>query len=106
MATNSVKVHIFGNTYSINGDASPEYILKLAEYINGKMEEVSANIANSNPAQVAILVALNLADEFFQLKKLKSGYESALEEKTKILISMLDEGLIGDVFAKSNIRFD
>jgi len=106
VATSSVKVSIFGHTYSINGDASPEYILNLAEYINKKMEEVSTNISNSNPSQVAILVALNLADEFFQLKKIKSGNETALEEKTKLLISMLDEGLIGDIFARSNIRYE
>ncbi len=106
METQSVKVNIFGHTYSINGDASPEYILNLADYINKKMEEVSIGISNSNPAQVAILVALNIADEYFQLKKIKTGNEAALEEKTKNLISMLDEGIIGDVFVKSNLRFE
>jgi cell division protein ZapA len=104
--TNNVKVSIFGNTYSINGDATPEYILGLAEYINNKMGEVSSGISNSNPTQVAILVALNVADEYFQLKKIMSGNDVALEEKTKLLISMLDEGLIGDIFARLNMQLD
>ena len=97
---NKVKVEIFGQTYTIKGDAPPEYILKLAEFVNKKMEEVSKNNINSNPTQIAILVALNIADEFHQLQELKTGMYSALEEKTEALISMLDEGLIGDIFSR------
>lgn len=98
METNKVKVSIFGNTYNIQGEATPEYILQLAEFVNDKMEEVNKNIANANLVQVAILTALNIADEYFQLKDMKVGISGMLEQKTRALISMLDEGLIGDVF--------
>ncbi len=98
METGKVKVNIYGQTYNIRGDAPPEYILELAEYVNGKMEEVSRNVTNTNSLQVAILVSLNIADEYFQLKKLNVGIEGVIEEKTKEIISMLDEGLIGDIF--------
>ncbi len=101
METSKVKVTIFGQTYTIRGDTEPEYILQLADYVNTKMSEVSAGIASSNSTHVAILVALNIADEYFQLKKLKSGSENALEEKTRNLISLLDDGLIGDSFSLS-----
>ena len=99
METSSVKVTIFGQTYTIKGDTDPGYMLELAEYVNSKMEEVSSGIASTNSVQVAILVALNIADECFQLKKLKSGNESAIEEKARTLISMLDEGLVGDILS-------
>lgn len=99
METSKVKVTIFGQTYTIKGDTAPEYILELAEYVNTKMEEVSSGIASTNSTHVAILVALNIADEYFQLKKLKSGSDNAMEEKTKNLISLLDEGLVGDIFS-------
>ncbi len=97
---NKVKVDIFGQTYTIRGDAPPEYILKLADYVNKKMEDVSNSNVSSNPTQIAILVALNIADEYHQLQELKTGAYSALEEKTEALISMLDEGLIGDIFSR------
>ncbi|OHD63540.1 MAG: hypothetical protein A2176_07070 [Spirochaetes bacterium RBG_13_51_14] len=100
MEGNRVKVTIFGQTYTINGDAPQEYILKLAEYLNDKMEEVKISSADAGPTQVAILAALNVADEYFQLKKLKTGADSEVERRTRALISMLDEGLIGDVFSK------
>jgi cell division protein ZapA len=98
--TNSVKVEIFGQTYTINGDASQEHIIGLADYINDKMVEISSGIVNNNPQQIAILAALNIADEYFQLRKIKAGSEEAVEEKAKMLVSMLDDGLIGDIIQK------
>ncbi len=100
MSGSRVKVTIFGQTYTINGDASPEYIKNLADYLNAKMEEVSGTIASSNPVQVAILAALNVADEYFQMKNMKSGIDVEVERRAKALISMLDEGLIGDYISR------
>ncbi len=98
---NKVKVTIYGHTYNIQGDASPEYILQLADYVNGKMEEVGSSFSSANPVQIAILAALNIADEYFQVRDMKVHLTADLESKTKALISMLDEGLIGDVFSRA-----
>jgi cell division protein ZapA len=95
-----VKVNIFGQTYTIKGEATSDYILELANYLNKKMAEVSANISKGTPTQVAILAALNIADEYFQVKDIKKWDESAIEEKTNKLIAMLDEGLIGDILSR------
>ena len=101
MEGNSVKVTIFGQTYTINGEAPREYISQIAEYLDGKMEEVRVNCSITNPTHVAILAALNVADEYFQLKNRKSGIDSEVERRALALISMLDEGLIGDVFSRT-----
>lgn len=93
-----VKVNIYGNEYSILGEAEPEYILKLAEYINNRMKEIGKTITNGNITQIAILTALNIADEYFQLQEKKGDITDEMEKKTSALISMLDEGLIGDIF--------
>jgi cell division protein ZapA len=103
---NKVKVTIFGQTYMIDGDAPREYIFSLAEYLNEKMEEVRVNSAITNPTQVAILAALNVTDEYFQLKRLKSGSDREVEKRTLALISMLDKGLIGDNFSISASTFN
>ncbi len=97
---NKVKVTIFGQEYTIRGDASPEHIQQLAEYIDGKMRDISSQASSSSPMQVAILMALNVVDEYFQLKNLKQGMDGAIEKKTMELISMLDEGIIGDIFSR------
>lgn len=99
MDIDKVRVNIYGQSYNISGEASPDYIHELAEYVSEKMEEVGSNISSANSLQVAILAALNIADEFFQLKKFNTGIDGAVEEKTREIISLLDEGLIGDIFA-------
>lgn len=94
-----VKVKIYGSEYSIKGDADPEYIQRLAEYLNNRMVETGKNLSSGNVLQIAILAALNIADEYFQLQGMKGDVSGELEQKAKALISMLEEGIIGDAFA-------
>lgn len=103
MKENRVKVQILGNTYNIQGEAQEDYILQLAEYVNDKMEEVRTGLATGNQLQVAILAALNIADEYYQMKAMKAHLTSDLERKANALITMLDEGLIGDIYSRADI---
>lgn len=98
MENSRITVEIFGNSYTIQGDASADYIKELADFVDKKMNDVSSGLSSANPTQVAILAALNIADEYFQLGKSSSNIECAIENKAQNLIAMLDEGLIGDVF--------
>lgn len=95
-----VKVNIFGSTYTIQGDAEPEYIGKLAKYVDGKMNEVSRSMGNCNILQAAILAALNIADEYYQLRDIDSSLDVNIVKKANALISMLEEGIIGDAYPK------
>jgi cell division protein ZapA len=99
MKSGTVKVSILGQSYNIKGDTSPEYILELTDYVNKKIEDISGNVTSGNALHIAILAALNIADEFFQNKRITDGIEGILEYKTKELITLLDEGIIGDKFS-------
>ena len=101
MDSGKVKVNILGQSYNIKGDTSPEYIMQLADYVNRKIDEIGANVSGRNQLQLAILVSLNIADEYFQMKKINHGIEGAVGIKTKEIISLLDDGLIGDTFSGS-----
>ena len=103
MDSGKVRVNIYGQSYNIKGDASSDYIQQLAEYVNGKMEDVSLNVNSSNSLQIAILAALNIADEYFQMRSMNTGIEGAVEDKAREVILLLDEGLIGDIFAGSEM---
>jgi cell division protein ZapA len=104
MEQSKVRVAIFGQTYTIKGDASPDYIEELAAYINDKMEDICGRSSTINPTQAAILAAMNIADEYFQLKNSGTPDSGIIEEKTRALISMLDQGLIGDIFARQGVQ--
>ena len=94
------EVTILGSSYSISGETDPEYVQRLAKFIDSKMRELAGSLPGASAQKLAILAALNIADEFFQYKELNNEDDLSrlYEMKTKKMISMLDEGLIGDIY--------
>src|SRR5271167_1643816 len=66
--TASVRVEIFDQAYNLRG-SDPEYILKLAEYVDSKMRAVAEATNTIDTVRLAVLAALNIADEYHLLKK-------------------------------------
>ncbi len=67
-ANGSVRVEIFDQVYNLRG-SDADYILKLAEYVDGKMRAVSQQTATVDSVRLAVLAALNIADEYHLLKR-------------------------------------
>ena len=63
---NVIKLTIYGTEYPIKGDTDVDYIKKVAGYIDQKMYEVERNTSAKSSLKVAILAALNIADELFR----------------------------------------
>ena len=85
----SVRVEIFDQAYNLRG-TDPEYILKLAEYVDSKMRAVAEQTHTVDSARLAVLAALNIADEYHLLKtKLDGGSDSS--ERARKLLNALDE---------------
>lgn len=68
-ALSDVRVQIFGSEYRIASDTDPEHIREVASYIDQKMREVASALALRTRSAVAILTAVNLADELFKIEK-------------------------------------
>lgn len=66
LQANNLKVQIFGAEYSIKGETDVEYMQKIAGYIDQKMHEVQKNTTTKSALKVAVLAALNIADELFR----------------------------------------
>jgi cell division protein ZapA len=71
-----VTVVIFGEKHVIRGEESPEHIEKIAREVDKKMHLISQRMPRLGVHQVAILAALNLADE---LAKLREEQESIMQ---------------------------
>lgn len=91
---NRATVSILGESYTIRGEAEPGYIAEVAELVDARMRELRAASPQIPKARLAVLAAINLADELLQARRGKEAFE--VERRTKQLISLLDEGLIGD----------
>lgn len=64
----SVRVVIFGSEYSLMGDVDGETTRQVARYVNAKMAEVHETTASRDNMKIAVLSALNIAGELFELK--------------------------------------
>ncbi len=74
--SNVVSVKIFGQEYTISSLKSREYIMKVADYVDSKMNEIGEG-GNQSASAVAVLTAINLADELFNSQK---AYEDMISE--------------------------
>jgi len=90
-ANGSVRVEIFDQVYNLRG-SDAAYILKLAEYVDGKMRAVSEQTATVDSVRLAVLAALNIADEYHLLKRrLEAAPTPEIEQRAHQLSSALDE---------------
>jgi cell division protein ZapA len=64
-----VHVEIFGQTYAVRAGTDPGYVEKLAAFLDEQMKEVSRSSGAVDSLRVAVLTALNLADECFRLRR-------------------------------------
>ncbi len=87
----STIVEIFGQTYNVRGEGDPDYLSELAQFVDARMREVAAQVATVDPVKIAILAALNIADEFSRFRKARESASGAWIEKTEELANRLSE---------------
>ncbi|HFE52484.1 MAG TPA: cell division protein ZapA [Bacteroidetes bacterium] len=90
---NVVKVTILGSEYAIKGDTDADYIRKVAEYVDARMREVESSTSVKSSLKVAILAALNIADELFREKAEKRELIASYNRRVQELADKLEEYL-------------
>ncbi len=85
------KVEIFGQEYKIKGAGDPEYIHRIAGYVDSKMREIAHSSGIMSQSRIAILAALNIADELHQEREERKKEEGALAVQAAKLGEMLEE---------------
>ena len=92
----NVRVEIFDQAYNLRAGSDPQYILKLAEYVDSKMRAVAAATNTVDTVRLAVLAALNIADEYHLAKKNLSGGATDYQKRAHQLVHALDELLQED----------
>src|SRR6202166_3884531 len=88
----SVRVEIFDQAYNLRG-SDAEYILKLAEYVDTKMRAVAKQTQTVDTVRLAVLAALNIADEYHLLKRNQEGGSTDYLKRADHLSDALDKVL-------------
>lgn len=77
-----VHVKIYGEEYTMRGPASSDYMKRVAHYVDEKMRQLGQTNSKFGINKIAVLTAINLADELFRLRKEIQELEIILDQKT------------------------
>ena len=90
-----IKVSIMGQEYNIRTDADQNYIKKVAKFVEDSMKEIQ-NAAPDTTSQlrIAVLVAMNVTDEYFTIKRQKNEVVDKLESKTIAMSDFIDKKIL------------
>lgn len=86
-------VEILGREYRIRGNADEAYVQEVARFVDQRLREVTRGAAGQPADRVAVLAAMNIADELFQLRRASSEEIDDIERRAEGLISLIDEKL-------------
>ena len=89
-------VTIFGRTYYLRGDGDRKYLEQLAALVDLRMQEVADATGTADTLKVAILAALNIADESKRARRRGfEGEDAEDRERLARIVALLDEALVG-----------
>lgn len=94
MENNKVKIRIYGQEYTIVGERSQDEIIKAAQYVDERMQFIGRNSNLGSTTSLAVLSAVNIADEIFSIKeeleKLRT-LNAQLEADAKKYVDLWDD---------------
>ncbi len=88
-----VQVDVQGQKYSVRSELEPAYIAEIANYVDQKMQLAASQLTTADAARVAVIAALNLADELFRARAAGAGVEEQVLNRTAAIERMVDAAL-------------
>jgi cell division protein ZapA len=88
-----INVEVLGQRYPIRSTLEARYVHELAAYVDQKMRAAVEASPSSDALGLAVLSALNIADEYFRARDQQRSSHGVLAERTLELERMVDEAL-------------
>ncbi len=84
-------IKVIGQEFSVLSDKGDEYVSKIVQHINERAREIGDASEDVTTSDIAILVALNIAEELFRVRGEKEDLYSRFEGEIEELISYIDK---------------
>jgi cell division protein ZapA len=88
-----MKIEIYDQMYSVQADQNEEYLKELAAYVDSKMRTVAEATRTVDTVKVAVLAALNIADEMFTLRRRQEKIEGPLRKRVEKCVALVEKAL-------------
>ena len=104
MEKRQLRIEVLGTSFVIQSEETPEHLARLSSFIRERIEEVKARYSFADPLTVALLAALNIADDYFKVRegrqpspRVAETQAAEAETVAERLISQIDEALAAAV---------
>jgi len=88
-----MKVEIYDQVYNVAGDLDPEYVERLARYVDQRMRQIARGSGAIDSIKVAVLAALSIADELHSLRQSREKNQAALRANAERCLKLIDQAL-------------
>ncbi len=88
-----VTVEIMGQRFLIRSSLDIEYINRLASYVDHKIQSATEHSTGGDAVRIAVLAAMNIADEYFRSRDTESSLERAVKARAGEIEQMVDDAL-------------
>jgi cell division protein ZapA len=89
----TLSVQIMDHTYQVESSADDLYVNRLAQYVEEKMKAMREESGIVDSYKLAVMAAMNIADELLTLQENKSAFSKDFESKTDELVALLNTAL-------------
>jgi len=86
-----VDVEIFGKVYTVRGDKDPDYVRRVAEFVDRKMREIAQVTDTVSTSRIAILASLNIADELMTMLEESEEIKTRMKKLTRQVEETIDQ---------------
>ena len=100
---NLVEIRVFGQTFTVKTDSEEAHIQEVAQYVNDKIDEILKRTRTVSSLNVAILAALNIADDLLKEKERRMALLKEVGMKSRDLVEKIDMKIGGKEAEKVSI---
>lgn len=92
-ANQGTPVQIFGQVYRLRSDEDADRVRQIAELVDQRMNRIADRGASADNYRIAVLAALELADELHALRDKHAKLQGLVGSKSSSLAALLDQAV-------------
>jgi len=89
----NVKVEIYDQSYNVSAGGNEDYLRELAAYVDEQMRNVAQATRTVDSLKVAVLAALNIADELFAARARQQEIDGPLRKRVEKCVALVEKAL-------------
>lgn len=89
----SFEVNIFNHKFTLKSEEDERYVQRVADFVNRKLFEIQEKTKSVSSLNIALLAALNIADDLFKMKLDKRGRHDKAKGKIKEIIQLMERSI-------------